>query len=250
MRSLRHFALWVFLAAGLLPLMACNFPLSPIGPEARPTVIVITSEGPYFATFDDPGGWLTGERDASHGRVADGAYLLALKRAGTLAWTHQQRAFGDGVYEVDAWLVSGPEASGFGLILVGTSDLSSFLYILITGDGRYDVGACAEACETQQSLIGGYQLAYSILPANEPNHLRAELRGGTLNLTINGAPVSAVQGLTYGEGLVGFIGESSRFGGFEAAFDNLQVTEFPPEATSTVAAPTSQPNITPAGEMP
>lgn len=208
---------------------ACNLPTS--GPEPRPTVIVITVEGPYFTSFDDPADWLIGETDNSAGRVEGGMYYLTVKRLGTIAWTHQQRAFGEGIYEVDAQLVSGPEASGYGLILLGASDLSSFLYVLITADGRYDVGTCNEMCETQTSLIGGYQLAYSILPANQNNHLRVELSGGTLNLTINGAPVSAVQGLSYSEGLVGFVGESSRFGGFEAAFDNLSVVETPAAGT-------------------
>ena len=238
----------LILAAGMGGLSGCNLPLNP-GPTPRPTVIVITAEGPYATDFDDPADWLVGETEISSGRVEDGEYWLAIKRPSMFAWTHQQRTFSEGVYEFDARLVSGPEASGFGLLLLGSSDLSSFLYVMITGDGRYDVGTCADSCAEQQSLIGGYTLSYSILADNQPNHLRAELAGGTLNLTINGAPVSAVQGLTYSQGLVGFIGESSSYGGFVAAFDNLRVIEAggagAPEPLTATPPPPSSPGATP-----
>jgi hypothetical protein len=230
------------MAVPAICLTGCNLPLDP-GPPPRSTVIVITAEGPYATGFDDPADWLIGETEISDGRVEDGEYLLAIKQPSVLAWTHQQRVFSDGVYEFDARLDSGPEASGFGLLLLGSSDLSSFLYVMITGDGRYDVGTCADSCDEQQSLIGGYTLAYSILSNNQSNHLRLELANGTLNLTINGAPVSAVQGLTYSEGLVGFVGESSPYGGFVAAFDNLQVIE---AGGTPTLEPTSSTPPTPA----
>src|SRR5574341_72742 len=233
--SRRAAAGW-FILSGILALVACNFPLGPSGPQGRPTVVVITSVGPYFAAFDDIGDWLTGDTETSTGAISDGAFHLTLKKPGTLAWTHQQRAASDGVYEFDTWLVSGPEASGFGILLVAATDLSSFLYILITGDGRYDISVCSQTCQDQQSLIGGYQLSYAIIPGSVVNHIRAELRSGTLNLFVNGTPVSTVPGLIYGEGLFGFIGESSQYGGFEAAFDNLQVTEFL-EPTASPAVP-------------
>src|SRR5574341_1512795 len=187
--SRRAAAGW-FILSGILALVACNFPLGPSGPQGRPTVVVITSVGPYFAAFDDIGDWLAGDT----------------------------------------------EASSFGILLVAATDLSSFLYILITGDGRYDISVCSQTCQDQQSLIGGYQLSYAIIPGSVVNHIRAELRSGTLNLFVNGTPVSTVPGLIYGEGLFGFIGESSQYGGFEAAFDNLQVTEFL-EPTASPAVP-------------
>ncbi len=191
----------------------------------RPTVIVITANGPYSTSFDDPGDWLVGESDSSQGRVEDGRYLLTVRESRYLAWTNQQRAFGDGVYEVDVTLVSGAEASAFGLLLLGSSDLSSFFYCVITGDGRYDIGYCEDNCQTQQSLIGGFTLAYAILTGNQTNHLRIELQDGQLKMLVNGTLVGQMRGLTYSSGLVGLVGESGPYGGFEAAFDNLQVVE-------------------------
>jgi hypothetical protein len=200
----------------------------PMIPKPRPTVIVITSTGPYTATFDDAGDWLIGKSEEGVGHVADGKYLLSVTEASHLAWTTQQRVFGEGVYEVEATLLSGPEASGFGLLLLGSSDLSSFFYCMITGDGRYDIGYCQDSCDTQESLIGGYTLAYTILADNQTNFLRVELADGRLTFLVNGAPVGQVNGLGYTSGLVGLIGESSPYGGFEAAFDNLSVREGTP----------------------
>nr|MBN1229601.1 hypothetical protein [Anaerolineae bacterium] len=192
--------------------------------EPRPTVVVITIEGPYNADFDQPGDWLVGRGEHSHGVVKDGRYVLSITEPEFLAWTHQQRAFGDGIYQVDTRLLSGPEASAFGLLLLGTSNLSQFYYCLITGDGRYDIGYCEDGCRAQESLVGGFTLAYPILPGNNTNSLRIDLFSGQMTVYINGTPVSQLSGLEYEPGLVGFIGESSPYGGFQVAFDNLLVS--------------------------
>ncbi|MBN1427260.1 MAG: hypothetical protein JXB07_02670 [Anaerolineae bacterium] len=219
-----------------LVLSACNMPIGAVQPTPRPTVIVITAVGPYFTGFDDPGDWLLGDSENSAGRVEAGEYFLTIKQPGLIAWTNQTRAFGNGIYEVDVRLNSGPEASGFGLLLLGSSDMSSFFYCLITEDGRYDVGYCQQNCSEGQSLIGGYKLSPAILTENQTNHLRVELAGGRISFLVNGVLVSQRDGLTYSPGLVGLVGESAQYGGFEAAFDNLSVVETqpvaPPEGTA------------------
>jgi hypothetical protein len=217
-------ALPLFVAIFIL--VGCNLPLEPLGSPPRPTVIVLTATGPYYETFDVAGTeWLLGNTDGSAGRIESGEYTLTVKTASKLAWTHNARIFGDGVYEFDTHFISGPESSAYGLLLLAESDLSSFIYVIITDDGRYDIAYCERWCDTQESLIGGLTLSYSILPGEEGNHLRIELAAGMLSLSINGAPVSQIQGITQTPGLVGFIGESSQFGGFEASFDNLSVIE-------------------------
>ncbi len=195
----------------------------------HPTVIVVTASGPYYTSFDDAGDWLVGVGPHSRGHVENGQYILSIDEPRTLAWVNQTRAFGDGVYEVDATLLGGAEASAFGLLLLGSSDLSTFFYCTITGDGRYDVGRCEEYCKKQESLVGGFALAYSILTGNQTNHLRVELDDGQLRFLVNGVPVALVKDLDYTKGLVGFIGESGTYGGLEAAFDNLQIVEEPPQ---------------------
>jgi hypothetical protein len=232
----------ILLGITLLVLTGCTLPVE-VPPPARPTVIVVTATGPYSTTFDDPNEyWLSGNTDNSIGGIVDGQYRLTIKQPGIIAWTHQARSFGAGVYEVDATLASGPEASAFGLLLLGSNDLSSLIYVIITGDGRYDIGYCESWCRTQESLIGGLTLSYAILTEGSTNRLRVDLTEGTLNLAVNGAPVSTVQGISGEEGLMGFIGESSQFGAFVAAFDNLQVVEpgtVPPTSTPqpTLTAP-------------
>jgi hypothetical protein len=219
----------------LLALAACgDAPPTPTLTSAPPpTVIVITAEGPYLAAFDGPGDWLVGDSDNSLGSVHDGEYYLSIKQPRSLAWTNEPRIFGDGVYEVNARLVSGPEASGYGILLMGSSDLSAFFYVMLTGDGRYDVGYCEETCGKEQSIIGGYKLSSAVQTDNQANHLKIILSKGQLSLEINGAPVSAVSGLVYSRGVIGLIGESDQYGGFEAAFDNFSVVE-----TAPIVAPT------------
>ena len=220
----------VFLSLAVVLLVACRqatdsgedtFLLTP-----RPTVVIVTAEGPYYEPFDAVGGWLTGAGGRSTGAVLDGEYFLSIREADLVAWTYQQRIFGDGVYQVDSRLVTGPEASAFGLIFLAPSDFSSFYYAVITGDGRFDVGYCQDICREQKSLVDGFLLAYAILPNNQTNRLQVELDAGTMTFSVNGVPVSQISGLAYdAPGLVGFIGESSPHGGFQAAFDNLRITE-------------------------
>lgn len=194
--------------------------------DIHPTIAVVTATGPYFMPFDAPGDWLVGGGGSSAGEVIDGEYHLTVDDSRLLVWTVQPRAFGDGVYEVDARLINGPEASAYGLLLRGDSELSSFFYAMITSDGRYDVGYCQDICETQESLIGGLTLGAPILTNYQPNRLRVQISGGVLSFYVNGALLTQVQGVETSEkGLVGFIGESTPYGGFEVAFDNLQVVE-------------------------
>jgi hypothetical protein len=198
-------------------------------PTPRPTVFVVTASGPFFETFDEPGDWTTGTTTASSGLVENGVYHLLITEHSHLAWASQTRSFGEGVYEVDATFINGSEGSSFGLIFLATSDVRSFIYAMITGDGRYDVGYCEDACNEQESLIGGYTLAFTILPDNQTNRLRVEFQDGVITFKVNGAPVSQLRGVERSEGLVGLIGESATYGGLEAVFDNLSVTEYPGE---------------------
>lgn len=241
--------LHVAILLSILLLTACSTNPATTPTPPRPTVIVITAAGPYIALFDEPGDWLLGETDASWGRLVDGQYVLTIKKPRQIAWANQTRVFGDGIYEVDARLSSGPEASGFGMLLMGSSDLSAFLYVLITGDGRYDVGYCDTNCASEKSFIGGYKLAPAILVDNQSNHIKVELDSGQLTLIVNGASISALQGLTYGRGVVGLIGESSQYGGFEAAFDNLSVVESHPALPPVSTAASSEMATVTPGEF-
>src|SRR5947207_1928120 len=95
-----------------LLLSGCNLPLAPAGEAPHPTVVIITATGPYVDTFDVPSNnWLLGETDRSIGAIQDGQYVLTLKIPSYIAWTHNSRVFGDGVYDLDVHLISGPESS-------------------------------------------------------------------------------------------------------------------------------------------
>lgn len=215
------------LAMSLAILIAgCGEPV-PVQPP-RPTVIVVTSEGPFYETFDEAGDWLLGDSERSSGRIEDGVYVLNVKEPSMVAWSNQSRAFGDGTYSAEVALQYGPEASAFGLLLLGSSDLKSFVYVMITADGRYDIGTCENACRRQKSLVDGFTLAYAIVSGlGSVNHLDVTLNDGSLLLAVNGTPVGQVSGLRYTEGLVGLIGESSPYGGFAATFDNVHVEASP-----------------------
>ncbi len=216
---------WFLLSASLMWLLfSCINPSSNDQPLPRPTIIIVTATGPYFEGFETGGGWLVGEGTRSSGSVVDGRYLLTINEPLLFAWTHQQRIFGDGTYAFDTTLISGPEASAYGILFGADENLTQFHYALITGDGRYDIGYCELSCETQQSLIDGFTLNESLFVGiNETNRVLLSLNQGEVVLTINGIAVSRLQDIPYQQGVMGFIGESSRFDGFQVAFDNLSI---------------------------
>ena len=86
-------------------------------------------------------------------------------------------------------------------------------------------------------MIGGFKLTYTIHAGYETNHLRVELQDGQLTFLINGTSVSQISGLSYTSGLVGLLGESASYAGFEVSFDNLQVTEQSTEEGFEAAPP-------------
>ncbi|MCC6905185.1 MAG: hypothetical protein IT326_05020 [Anaerolineae bacterium] len=226
---IRRLALVLGLA---LVLSGCAAPgpasLQASSPDASPTVIVLTEAGPYFDRFNDAGNWLIGTASDSAGRVEEGRYILSIVKPSTLAWVNQQRAFGEGVYEMEATRLSGPEASAYGLLLMSSVDMKSFYYCMITGDGRYDVGLCQDGCARQESLIGGFKPGYTILTDDgATNRLRVEVGQTQITFIVNGAPISQIDNLQTRVGLAGFIGESAPAGGFEVAFDNLSVETSP-----------------------
>lgn len=222
----RTWAGWIGGLAASLLLAACEAGTPVVQEVPRPTVIVITASGPYFEDFSAPGDWLVGASSRSSGSVESGVYRMLTLEPEMIAWTHESRRFANGIYEVDATLISGPEASAYGLLLLASSDLTTFVYAIITADGRYDVGICRSACAEQQSLIEGFTLGNTInVGLGQVNRLRVEYSSGTLTFLVNGGALSRLQGLEFIEGLVGLYGESSSFGGFEAHFDNLSITE-------------------------
>jgi hypothetical protein len=207
----------------LLFLVGCATP----EPEviARPTVIVVTSQGPYYEDFTAAEGWLTGQTATSVGIVENDEYVMRVLQPNQLVWTYQPRAFGDAVYEADVTFQGGSEASGFGFLFLANAELSQFFYAMITGDGRYDVGFCERSCEQQESLIGGYTLASIILTGYQTNRLRLELDDSELTFIVNGASISQFRGVEISSGLFGFIAETSPYGALEVSFDNLSIIE-------------------------
>lgn len=215
------------LACALLLLSACDTApdQDEFIPTPRPAIIVVTASGPYYEPFDSSGSWLVGETEHSVGQIEDGRYRLTVNEKSYVAWTHQERSFGEGVYSVDTHFVSGAEGSSFGLIFLAETDLSSFFYAMITADGHYDIGYCEDFCNEQGSLIGGFTFAYTILEGDSTNHLQISIANGDLTFSVNGAPVSQLQGLQREKGVVGLIGETSPYGGLDVFFDNLSVSE-------------------------
>lgn len=188
----------------------------------RPTIVVTQGTGTYFNTFVSKGDWLTGQGAVSRGFIVDGEYHLAIDQAGTIAWSHNQTAFSTGVYSSDVRLVSGPEASAYGLLLLADSAMQSFIYFMITDDSRYDIGICENSCQEMTSFLDGF-LFDDTIEIGTTNTLLVSVEEASIIFSINGNPVRELRDYPVDIGVVGFVGESTPFYGFEAAFDNIHI---------------------------
>lgn len=200
----------------------------------RPTIEVTAGSGSYFMPFDINGDWFSGAGAASEGVTLNGEYHLTITQAGAIAWTHNRTSFAEGSYSVNVRLVNGPEASAFGFFVMADPAMDHFLYFIITADGRYDIGECQTECKTMESFLDGWVLEDSLKKGDAVNKLGMEIKSDSIIFSINEVPVQELSAYPISSGIVGLIGESGPYYGFEAAFDNFQII---PPVLPTVSPP-------------
>ena len=182
--------------------------------------------GPYHEEFNSIGSWPQQDTFEAAGDVSDGVYTFNVKEADQFFWATGGESFGDGVYEVEATTVAGPENNGFGMMFFINNETNDFYSFEVSSDGYVLVARCANACEDYQALLqdGWFQSPAVKTGLNQTNVLKVEASAGTMSFSVNGQNVGTVTDTTLTSGDIAVAVETFEEGGVIVNFDNFKFT--------------------------
>jgi hypothetical protein len=164
----------------------------------------------------------TAAEDAtSRSAFDDGAYVIVVKAADTLAWALTDRRYGDLAVEVDSVIAPGPEMVAAGLIF-HYQDPQNFYLFSISSDGYYALEMLKG--DDWQTLIDWTES--DAIDATH-NSLRVETRGDRITLKVNGALLEATQDDSLSGGDAGLAVSSFDASPVTIRYDNLLITRSP-----------------------
>ena len=186
-----------------------------------------SASGPYSETFDSAPSWATGENDQSRGLVAGGVYDFTVFTDTGIYWASAGEQFGDGIYEVEATAISGPEDNGFGMVFMVDDAAGSFYLFEISSDGFVWIGRCEGNCQDDMEILvegGWFESAAVKQGLGETNRLRVDANGGNLTFFVNNQEVGQAFDDTFTQGNIGVAVETIGIGDVQVHFDNYAYT--------------------------
>jgi hypothetical protein len=172
---------------------------------------------------DQSGNWP--QLSDSYGSMGytNGAYHIAIQKAGYELWAFSGHAYGDVRVEANAARVAGPVQNLFGVIC-RARDNDNYYFFVISSDSYYAIGKIKN---NHLSLVGQKMMSYSpdIVPGNGPNHLRFDCVGQTLTGYVNGQAVAITNDTDFSDGDAGLLVGSLDTAGVDISFDKFMVTK-------------------------
>ena len=165
---------------------------------------------------------LTKEEDTfSRSTFEDGAYVIEVKDADTLAWAITNDTYADVTVEAESSVAAGSAAVASGLIF-HYQDSQNFYLFSVSSDGYYALEVLKN--DTWQTLIDWTQ---SDIINTTHNTLRVEMKGNRITLKTNGHLLETTQNDALTGGDVGLAVSSFDIGKVTVRFDNLLVMRNP-----------------------
>ena len=179
---------------------------------------------PWEETFDDAGGWSSGEDAYSRGAVVDGGYVFEVLQNDVSRWAAAGQTFSDGIYEVEATQTDGPLDNGYGLLFRANPAAGDFYLFKISGDGYVWIGRYRDGTE-ETTLIGNHWFESAAVQGglNVANRLTVRAEAGNMIFYVNGQEVGRVTDNTFTGGDVGLLVQTLGGAPVTVRFDNLSV---------------------------
>ena len=181
--------------------------------------------GDYIQPFERASVWAVEPQNGVDLHVYNQRLVLGISLPDTQYWTLAGRnRMGDGTYRVVAEQIEGSSSAAYGLVF-GATELTDFLYFMVSSDGFYSLGRCVNGCEepTDVTYFGPtpWQQNNSIaLGLNQPHTIQAVVSGSRVTLSIDGTEVGTINDVPTGIGDIGVILQSFDAGAV-VAFDDL-----------------------------
>lgn len=211
--------LFLFVAALALAVLACGGGAD--APEAQDSNVLFQDD---FS--NKSGDWDTVRREGEGITDYEGeAYQIRVDTVNTDVWANPgDQSFGDVRVEVKATKqAGGTDNNDFGVIC-RYKDESNFYFFIISSDGFYGIGKVKDGA---QELIGMDNMMPSdaINIGDQSNQLRADCKGTTLTLNVNGQEVDSQTDADFTEGNVGLLAGTFEEIYTDILFDDFKVTK-------------------------
>jgi hypothetical protein len=183
-------------------------------------------EQAYEETFDELGNWRTGNDADAVGRVVDGVYDMTVEADDVTIWTTAGESFADGIFQVEATQVAGPDNNGYGMVFRLDDSKDDFYIFKISGDGYVWIGRYHSGGAEAEPLVGEWWFESPAVNrgVNQMNELRVNAEGGNMIFFVNNREVGRVTDNNFASGDIGLLVETLGQGGVQIQFDNFTVT--------------------------
>jgi len=202
------------LAACLLTLgvTACS---SISGPQTTPL--------PYSDDFSDAkSGWQTSADLSGDVTYENGRLRIIVKNENMNIWSTAGKSFADGVYQIDAQPIGGPQDNGFGA-LFRLVDRKNFYYFVISSDGYWQAGLTKD---NKMTSWADWQQHPAIKVGGETNRIRIVMKGAKFEFYVNDQLIGSREDASFTAGDIGAMALTViDQPGTDVAFDNASVTE-------------------------
>jgi hypothetical protein len=190
------------------------------------TLSACGGEQAYEETFDELGNWRTGNDADAVGRVVDGVYDMTVEADDVTIWTTAGESFADGIFQVEATQVAGPDNNGYGMVFRLDDSKDDFYIFKISGDGYVWIGRYHSGGAEAEPLVGEWWFESPAVNrgVNQMNELRVNAEGGNMIFFVNNREVGRVTDNNFASGDIGLLVETLGQGGVQIQFDNFTVT--------------------------
>ena len=183
----------------------------------------------YSEQFEKDGVWKVDASPNLKVRVENERLLYQLDLPRTMHWSVAgRRNFGDGVFEVDGGVVAGSAEAGYGIVFRADPSAKEFFFFLVSGDGKYAVGACQSACVDDKLIFlpNAKWVDSSAIKTgiDASNHLAVTIQGKELQFSVNGEELLKTKYELPEKGDIGLVVQTFDAGA-TIAFDNLTFSE-------------------------
>jgi hypothetical protein len=173
--------------------------------------------------FNNPNsGWPVRLDDVAEWGYENGEYSCLLKKTNWMVWAYNSNIdqFTDFVLEVDVTQISGPNASGSGLIF-RSLDTNNFYCFAISSNGQYVIEKRTNG--NWDTPLRNWTTSGLINQGNGTNRLKVVCIGSQIETYINGYQVDTVTDNSYIKGEVGMIVSTGEIYN-HIHFDNVKVS--------------------------
>lgn len=179
----------------------------------------------YVETFDEVGNWRTDSDSEVAGVVENGVYDFTIFADELTSWTTAGENFKDGLYEVEATQVDGPDNNAFGMLFRVDDQNDNFYAFQISGDGFVWIGRYRNGIAEEPIINDWWFESTAVKPgAGQTNKLSVRAEGQNLIFLVNDIEVGRVSDDAFSNGDIGLMVRSLGQPDVHVQFDNFKVT--------------------------